>query len=199
MIVAIVPACGCSTRMGRPKLLLPIEGQPLIARVVSRLLEGGVDRVVAVVPPAMIEGGDALADVARGAGAHVIVAEGQTSDMRATIELALHWLERDIPRPDAVLLTPGDSPGVTAALVTRLIEVYRRENAAIVVPAFRGRRGHPLILSWDMALAVRGIAPGAGVNALVSEHAELVRIEPIDEPGAVDDLDTPQDYERWNS
>ena len=37
--------------MGRPKLLLPFEGQPLIGRVITALRQGGAEPVVVVTPP----------------------------------------------------------------------------------------------------------------------------------------------------
>ena len=68
MIAAVVPAAGRSQRMGRPKLLLPIDGEPLIVRVVTALREGGAERVVVVAPPAESEGGPAVAALASQAG-----------------------------------------------------------------------------------------------------------------------------------
>ncbi|MFY9823290.1 MAG: NTP transferase domain-containing protein, partial [Thermoanaerobaculia bacterium] len=39
--IAVLPAAGASRRMGRPKLLLPFRGGPLVAAVVSALRAGG--------------------------------------------------------------------------------------------------------------------------------------------------------------
>ena len=62
MIAAVVPAAGKSERMGRPKLILPIDGETLIARVVSRLRAGGVVYTVVVAPPLDAPGAAILAD-----------------------------------------------------------------------------------------------------------------------------------------
>jgi molybdenum cofactor cytidylyltransferase len=51
MTVAILPAAGASRRMGRPKLLLPFNGGPLVAGVVNALLGGGVEEIVLVTAP----------------------------------------------------------------------------------------------------------------------------------------------------
>ena len=49
--VAVLPAAGASRRMGRPKLLLPLNGGPLIAGVVNALLGAGVEEIVLVTAP----------------------------------------------------------------------------------------------------------------------------------------------------
>ena len=74
-IPAIVPAAGKSRRMGRPKPLLPFDGQPLIGRVVSALRLGGASPVLVVTPPAQAAEGPPIAEAARQAGAAVITPE----------------------------------------------------------------------------------------------------------------------------
>src|SRR3954469_5255698 len=113
MIAAIVPAAGKSVRMGRPKLLLPIDGRTVIARVVAALGEGGADPVVVVVAA----GASALADEAEQAGACVVVADPPPAEMRASVERGLDRLQAPGMPPFAtVLLAPGDSPGIDADL-----------------------------------------------------------------------------------
>lgn len=197
MIAAIVPAAGESRRMGRPKLILPIEGRPLIARVVSAFREGGAFGVVVVSPPANAPGSLFLRQEAEAAGARVVVPETQPVDMRASIERAIAELEQDPAVPRAVLLAPADSPGLTPSLVKRLIEAHRRTPRLIVVPSVNGRRGHPIALPWLDALAIRALPPDRGVNALIAQRGALVVDLEVDDEGALDDLDTPEQYARW--
>ena len=58
---ALIPAAGHSTRMGQPKLLLPLAGQPLILHTIAAWQQSRVDRIVVVVRP----GDEALAEVVR--------------------------------------------------------------------------------------------------------------------------------------
>lgn len=182
--------------MGRPKLTLPIAGRPLIARVVEALRDGGAGRVVIVAPPAEVEGADALAREAGAAGAEVLIAPHPTPDMRSTVEIGLSALT-DAP-PDLLLLAPADSPGLTAGLVSALIGHWRREPGSMVLPAIDGRRGHPLLLPWGLATEIRSLPGGVGVNALLARYADRLRVVPVADPGAVADLDTPEDYRRWS-
>jgi molybdenum cofactor cytidylyltransferase len=195
MIAAVVPAAGRSVRMGRPKLLMDFEGKTLIHRVVTALREGGADRII-VVPPADAPESAAIAAEAAAAGAQVLLPESQPAEMRESVELGLAVLDAD-PRPASILLAPGDIPGLTADLVTHLLEIARDWPDRIVVPTQDGRRGHPIILPWTIALRIRELPDDAGVNLLVERHHGDVTEVPVSVPGTIDDLDTPEDLERW--
>ncbi len=197
MIAAVVPAAGLSVRMGRPKLILPVGGVPLIARVVAALREGGTGRVVVVTAPADTPGASALVEAARAEGAETVTAPAPPPDMRASVELGLEFLGEG-PEPSAVLLTPGDSPGLDAVAVARVIRRAAGAPGRIVVPRHDGRRGHPLLLPWPLASEIRRLPPGVGVNALLARHAETVVFDDADDPGILADLDTPEDYRRWS-
>jgi molybdenum cofactor cytidylyltransferase len=199
MIVAIVPAAGESRRMGQPKLLLPVGGLTVIARVVSALRTGGVSRVVVVSPPHEAPEAAILQREAEDAGAEVVVPETRPPDMRASIEWGLAHLESAGPLPTTLLLAPADHPGLTPALAARVIERALDAPGAIVVPVADGRRGHPIALPWPLALAIKTLPPDAGVNALVRACEELVVEIDVDDPAALGDLDTPDDYRRWAS
>jgi len=196
MIAALVPAAGLSLRMGQPKLLLTIGGVPLIARVVAALKAGGADLVVVVVPAAEVPGAERVAREAEKAGASLVVPPAPTADMRASVELGLERLEQG-PAPESLLLAPGDSPGITDELVGRVIACAREYLHSVVVPVCAGRRGHPVLLPWPLTSAIRSLPPGSGINALLSEPGTRVVELEVVEPATADDLDTPEDYQRW--
>ncbi len=195
-IAAIVPAAGRSERMGRPKLLVTIGGGTLISRVVNALRAGGADRVLVVAPPADSVEGPAILAEAQAGEAEVIVPLSRPPDMRASIELALLRLAQHGP-PRWVILTPGDCPGVTPQVVAALIEEAAREPERMIIPITGGRRGHPIVLPWDLAAEIPRLPAGAGVNALVSEHARRITELTVASPDVSADLDTPADLRRW--
>src|SRR5207245_9922633 len=114
------------------------------------------------------------------------------ASLRAALA-ALHPL-----RPAAALVWPVDLPHVRIAPVERLIETWRRERPGAVVPAFGGRRGHPVI--WDAApfgaLESSPATRTEGARAVLREHASQTVTLAGDDPAVVDDLNTPEDYER---
>ena len=195
MIVAIVPAAGKSERMGRPKLLLPLGPRRVIEHVLDALAASQVDRTIVVVPP----GADELClSVAGYSKAAVAGLQAPTADMRSSVLFGLDHAEYLLQRqtPDAFLVVPADQPTLTAAIVDRLIDRFHASGRSIVVPTYRGRRGHPLLLAWQHVAAVRALPSDRGLNHLVAQFAAEVDECPIDDPGLLVDLDTPADYER---
>src|SRR5436305_1261389 len=148
---AIVPAAGNSARMGRPKLLLPVNGRPLIAHVIEAWERSSVDRVVVVIRP----GDEALADAVKSkvqspkskvdapaildlgpwtldlfAGKiDVVIPESPPPDMKASVQAALgHIEQRYSPSArDGFLVAPADMPRLSPAIIDRLIQRHLAE------------------------------------------------------------------------
>jgi len=179
--------------MGRPKLSLPLGGRTVLERVVSTLSDGGVSLVLVVVGPHVPE----LADLARAAGAAVCELPGQTPDMRATVEAGLAWIEeRYSPHGGSWFLVPPDHPVVEPRVVADLLAARARSpQASIVVPTHAGRRGHPTLIDWAHVAGIRALPAGQGINAYLRRHAAETLELPVDTPGVLLDLDTPEDYE----
>jgi molybdenum cofactor cytidylyltransferase len=196
-IAALIPAAGRSERMGRPKLTLGLGTESVIQRVVIALEQGGADPVLVVAPPVAEPGAVVLANHARAEGAWVVHCPSPTPDMRATARVGLDELAARGHVPEGILLAPGDSPGLTARLVARVIGRFRQDPGRIVVPVHDGRRGHPLALPWAMATMIHDLPEGTGINALLDRHRDRLTTLDVDDPGAVADMDTPDDYRRW--
>jgi CTP:molybdopterin cytidylyltransferase MocA len=192
---ALLPAGGQSTRMGRPKLALPLGRHTVLEHAVAALRQGGAEHVLVVVGPHVPE----LAPLAAAAGAEVLPLTEPTADMRATVEQGLRCLEeRFRPAPEAGwLLCPADHPALEPAVVRQLLEARRASPAhSIVVPTFAGRRGHPVLIAWQHVAGMRALPPGLGLNAYLRRQAAATLLLPVASPGVVCDLDTPEDYER---
>jgi molybdenum cofactor cytidylyltransferase len=107
-------------------------------------------------------------------------------------------------QPSAVLVWPVDLPHVRVTTVERILETHRRTRASAVVPSFAERRGHPVI--WGSALFGELLeSPDAtreGARAVLHRHVKEVVAVPVDDPAVIDELNTPEDYERlvreWN-
>src|SRR5262249_42126737 len=117
---ALIPAAGKSTRMGRPKLALPLGKRSVLEGVIGALHEAGVERILVVVGPHVSE----LVPLAEAAGAAVLRLAEETKDMRATVEHGWRWIEEHW-RPseeDYWLLVPADHPALDAAVVRHLLQ-----------------------------------------------------------------------------
>jgi molybdenum cofactor cytidylyltransferase len=202
MTFAVIPAAGKSTRMGRPKLALPLGGSTVLEVVLGTLRRSGVEHVLVVLAPHVAD----LAPLARAAGADVLLLPGETADMRATVEHGLSHLEEVFhPKPeDDWLLVPADHPTLEPAVVRQLIEARRAHpGRSILVPTFEGQRGHPTLIGWKHAAGIRDLPAGQGLNVYLRRTAAEALEVPVASASILCDLDTPADYERlqgrWQS
>ena len=194
----LIPAAGKSTRMGRPKLTLPLAGRTILEHVIRAVREAGVEETLVVVGPHIPE----LVPLAQSAGAHVFLLSEETPDMRATVLLGLSWLEeRFHPGPDeSWLLLPADHPTLDAGVIRQLLEA-RRENghASLFVPTYQGRRGHPALLAWSHVAALRDFPERQGLNVYLRQHAAETLEVPVANADVLCDLDTPEDYAHFST
>ncbi len=195
MIFAIVPAAGKSTRMGRPKLALPLGPRTVLEHVVLAVRRAGVDQVLVVVGP-----NDRLLEpLARLAGAQVLRLDAETSEMRATVEHGLRWIEEHChPQPeDDWLLIPADHPALEPAIIRQLIDARKEDpNPTLFIPTYEGRRGHPALLRWQHVRDIKMLEPGIGLNVYLRRQLAQTKEVPVQSPLVLCDLDTPEDYER---
>ena len=187
-IVAVVPAAGRSSRMGRAKALLPFGGATVLETVLMRLAEAGVMGSIVVLRPDLTE---AAAPLALRRGARIGVNANPEAEMLDSIRLGLAAVMGD---PDAIFIWPTDCPSVSAGTLRALAHEASRERA--VLPVFGGRRGHPLLLGAGLLADVAAIPPAQGMNALWRRRPEVLVEVDVADAGVLVDLDTPEDYEK---
>jgi len=191
-VIGIVLAAGASSRMGRPKALLPIGTETFVSRVCRVLAEGGVDDVIVVVGPETSDVGLAL----ERAGVLARIVENPERDQGQLTSLQVGLVAADRPGVEAVLVQLVDAPLVAPSTVRAVLEAFRRTRAPIVRPAFGARHGHPVIFARSIFDDLRTADPVVGARAVVRAHAARGVDVPVDDPGACQDIDTPEDYER---
>jgi molybdenum cofactor cytidylyltransferase len=209
--VAIVPAAGASRRMGEPKLVLPFGETTVIGATLAALLDGGAARVCVVTRPDDDDLRRRLRDLPG-----VILAinpepeRGMLSSILAGLE-ALGGPEALRARGEALLVSPADLPALSARTVAAVIAALRSGSgagASLAVPVHRSggggqgprwKRGHPLGISPARIAELPGLDPEIGLRQLLDraapDGAEVVEV-PVDDPGCVRDVDTPEDYRR---
>lgn len=190
MTAGIILAAGASSRMGRSKALLPhpISGESFITYLVNVFSNGGADPVIVVGRP----DDRPVRDQVAAAGAIFVTnpdpSRGQLSSLLAGIERA------EALGVGGVLVCPVDLPGITAAVVTRVIAASGA--APIVRPTYRDRAGHPVYFSRELFPELRAADPSFGARTVVHADPSRVLAVPCDERGILTDVDTPADYER---
>ena len=113
--------------------------------------------------------------------------DGQLSSIQAAIEGLS-------PLPtDGLLLFLVDHPLVSAGLVKKLVEIFYETGDSIVLPTYRGKRGHPVIFARRLYAELLAAPPDQGARAVVWAHAaEVLEVVPTDEEGVVLNLNDPE-------
>lgn len=193
MTAAVVPAAGASRRMGRPKLLLPFGTGTVMGSLVAALRAGGASPVLLVTAP----GDEELRARALEAGCRVAVnpapERGMLSSIREGIA-ALGGAHALAQGGEVLLVAPADLPALRPATVAELLWRRAAVDAPLAVPAYQGKRGHPLAIAPALLPEIETLHLDVGLKELLERHAAAVLEVPVDDPGAVRDVDTPQDY-----
>jgi molybdenum cofactor cytidylyltransferase len=189
MISAIVLAAGRSRRMGSQKLLLPVGGEPMIARVVDAVLAGPVDDAVVVVG----NDGARIAEALAGRRVRFVANPDPEGEMLSSVRCGLRALPQGC---EAALVVLGDQPGLTAEVVAALVRAFRGSGRGIVVPTHRGRRGHPVLIAARYRDQVLARYDGVGLRGLLKAHHDDVLEVGVFAPAVIEDVDEPADYER---
>jgi molybdenum cofactor cytidylyltransferase len=194
VIAGIILAAGGSSRLGRPKQLLPLRGEPLIRHTVRRVLESSLDEVTVVVGHQADEVRAAIADLPVRVVINPHAAKGQSTSVLAGLA-ALDQPPRatDV---EAVVILLGDQPGVEPAVIDALIACWRETAAAIVAPRYRDGPGNPVLFDRRVVPELTTLTGDIGARDIIQSHqrsGDLV-ILPVDHP-APPDVDTEEDYE----
>lgn len=189
MICAIVLAAGRSRRMGTQKLLLPVAGQPMIARIVDEVLRSPVAQSIVVVGHDRERVTEALA------GRHVEFATNTCADggMLSSVRCGLRALPEGWA---AALVVLGDQPAIRADVVAALIRGFRTGQCGIVVPTCRGQRGHPVLIAARHRDELLNQHDAVGLRGLLQAHPADVNEVEVAAPGILQDVDVPSDFQR---
>lgn len=187
MICAIVLAAGSSRRMGTPKALLPFGGSTFVARMVDAFLDAGTEQTIVVT-----RAGDEQVPAALGTRAvRYVENPDPEGDMLSSVRCGL----RALPAGATVIaVSPVDQPSISSSAVLKIFADFRAGSGPILVPVYRGRRGHPLVFAAQFRDELLSSYDGIGLRGLLQAHANDVREWTTDDPSFTQDIDTPVDY-----
>ena|SRR5579864_1704587 len=218
MLAAVILAAGESRRMGQPKALLPFPETSSSKRL-KETKERPAMQAAGRASPAPTNGKtflDHLVEVTKHprVGALRVVVGAHAEEIRARVKLAdecvvvnhewekgqlssLQAAIRSLPaETEAIVVCLVDHPLISAELVASLIEAFGRTKKNIVIPTFRGRRGHPVIFPRAMFDELLTAPADVGARAVVKAHAASVTEVATEEEGVVMNLNDPAILQR---
>ncbi|WP_338823811.1 Molybdenum cofactor guanylyltransferase [Moorella humiferrea] len=186
----VVLAAGAGERFGGGKQLLLLAGRPMVRRVVDITLAAAEGEVVVVLGH---EAGKVAAALA-GLPVNLVYNPNYRLGLSTSLQAGLTALG---PECRAALFVLADQPGITPAVINKLIGAYRQGDKKIIVPVYRGRRGNPVLLDralWPQVMALQGDVGGREIIRACPFEVQEVE---VDCPGILRDIDTPADYRAW--
>lgn len=189
-LTALVLAAGQSRRMGADnKLLLPVHGRPLLAHTVECVQEEA-DEVIVVTGFDDRRVRAALSDQA----VRIVYNPEHEQGMATTIRRGL----LAAAQADAYAIVLGDMPALKPSTLAQLRAALEaaaaRGEQAIALPTYDGRRGHPVCFHAAFRPALMALKGDVGARAVLEAHPDRVVLVPVDDPGILQDVDTPEAY-----
>jgi molybdenum cofactor cytidylyltransferase len=177
----IILAAGLSSRAGTCKMTLDMGGKTMLGRCIEAM-HGICARLIIV---GGYRASDILPIVSGYSGAELVLNENYREGMFSSVRKGLEQV-----RADRFFLTPGDYPLISRETYEGLLNI----DGDIVIPAFGGETGHPVLMKRSLADEILN-APGCGSLREFIDSRGFIRIEVQDE-GILEDVDTILDYHR---
>lgn len=175
--------------MGSPKALLSIGGETFIGRIVAALKRTQAGKIVVVLG----HNAEQLAAAIRPLGVEILVNPDYKLGQLSSLQVAVRSLQSN-SGCEAMLLHLVDHPYIDAALVNCMIQRFRETQKDIIVPRWRGKRGHPVLFSRRLFAELLAAPMDQGAKAVVNAHLnETLEID-TEEEGIALDIDTPELY-----
>jgi molybdenum cofactor cytidylyltransferase len=186
-IWAVILAAGESKRMGSPKMLLPFNGSTMIECVISNVLKSDVDKIIVVLGAER----ETLVQIAYKLHIGYCYNESYKEGMLSSVQCGLKNLPSGC---NASLVFQGDQPLITSDTINTVINAYLSSGKGIVIPVYRNKRGHPILIDMKYRNDIDKLSPDKGLRSLASRFpADVLEID-TDESGILRDFDTYDQY-----
>ena len=201
-VVAVVLAAGTASRMGgRPKSLLQREGQTLLARLLSKLAEAGIDETVLVLGHHASTLQESLLQhapkLSRPQGTstmplHMVINPTPEAGQNSSLQLGL--AQAEALEPEWLMVALADQPLLETGDLKDLIAAVKKApvGTQMLQPTVNGQPGNPVMLSHKAMQAILQ-TPQSGGKAWRQQNPEQVFAWPSTNVHYCIDMDTPED------
>jgi molybdenum cofactor cytidylyltransferase len=181
----VVLAAGGSRRLGQPKQLLSVLGEPMLRRVVRMAADAEPDHLVVVLGSSACE----CVAVIKDCGADIVVNPFWECGLAGSVRLGVERAEEE--GADAVLLLLADQPCLDSEVIRRFLVRANGQTDLIVAAGYDGVLGAPMMFGSDWFAQLKKLEGDQGARSLVPKEAG--RVEIIDWSEGAIDVDTPED------
>lgn len=187
-VAAVLLAAGSSSRMGRPKQLLPFQGTTLIRAAARNALASECSEVVVVLGA---RAGTIMKELS-GLPVRIQCNEDWAKGIGTSIACGVREAMANVAELDVIVLLLADQPRVSELAINQLIDMAASSGAAVVASAYQGTVGVPALFSRALFGELLALPPDQGAKHLIARRSDCVTV-PI--PEAACDIDTREDYD----
>lgn len=185
----VILAAGRSSRMGRPKQLLPVHGKSMLRHAVTTALASGEQHVAVVAA----DDGKVTSELTAGLPIQWFINEHPEEGLSSSIRAGLKALMQE-HRPEAVMFLLADQPELQHQVIAAAAQAYRSTKSPIVQVKYRDRPGHPVIFDQSMFQQLLQIDGDQGAKEVITKNRDCIRWVEVDSE-MPQDVDTPEEYE----
>ena len=194
-IAAIVLAAGLSSRISQNKLLLDLSGCTVLQRTLNSILASDINNTIVVLGNQNKMIASTLADYK----VKIIYNPDYSQGISTSIKKGIEHLLAVYPDTGAAAIFLGDMPFIKVLTINQLLAQYKRSNGLIVAPSCKGRRGHPVLFDQALFAELLKLNGDVGAKQILKEFNDSSSMVEVDDPGILIDLDTWEDYLKYNN
>ena len=176
--------------MGETKQLLPFGDSTIIEQVVGNLLESEVAETIVVLG----HQAEKLALQLESKPVKLVRNQNYRKGISSSIKCGLDHVSKT---STAVLIFLGDQPLIGKDIINRLVAEFPKSRRGIIAPAYRGRRGHPVLFDLKYRDELYCLEGDTGARKIVEAHPEDVFEVAADSESVITDIDTKSDYQPY--
>ena len=195
MISAILLGAGESKRMKVNKLSLPWGRETVFEHCFNTLLRSRVKEVVVVLNK-QNEGMKRQFEKRSASTTKkvkVTLNPYYKRGMSTSIHEGLHVMD---PRSDGILISLGDQPFLKTRTIDVLLRAFHQGKGKILVPSFRGMKGHPVIFHRKYEKELLKLRGDTGGKPILLKHSKQIKTIPVRSVGVIKDIDTREEYQK---
>ena len=186
-IWAVILAAGESKRMGSPKMLLPFNGSTMLECVIANVKKSDVHKIIVVLGAIK----EALIQLADKLHIEFCYNENYKEGMLSSVQCGFKNLP---PSCKASLVFQGDQPLITSDTINAVINAYISSEKGIVIPVYKEKRGHPILIDMKYRNDIDNLSPDNGLRTLSYMFpADVLEVD-TNESGILRDFDTYEQY-----
>jgi len=195
MISAILLGAGESKRMKVNKLTLPWGRETVLEHCFNTLFRSTAQEIIVVLNPRNKGMKRQFEKRFAGTTKKVKIAFNPYYErgMSTSIHEGLHVMD---PRSEGILISLGDQPFLKTRTINVLLRAFHQGKGEILVPSFRGMKGHPVIFHRKYEKELLKLRGDTGGKPILLKYSKQIKTIPVRSEGVIKDIDTREEYQK---